>query len=51
MFGVHPEWEEKASFMPAILVFVCVALINAIVVPMWAIQRALGYRGKFFRRR
>lgn len=51
MFGVHPEWEEKAWFMPAIIVFVGVALINAIVVPMWAIQRARGHRGGLFRKR
>ena len=51
MFGVHPEWEETAWFMPAILVFVGVALINAIVVPMWAIQRARGYGGGFFKKR
>jgi len=51
MFGVHPEWEDTAWFMPAIIVFVGVALINAIVVPMWAIQRARGYRGGIFRKR
>ena len=51
VFGVHPEWEERAWFMPAVLTFVAISLINAVVVPMWAIQSARGYRGSLLGRK
>jgi hypothetical protein len=49
--GTHPEWEEAPWFTPALVGFVGLALINAVVVPMWAIQSARGYKGGPFRRR
>jgi len=45
LFGTHPEWEDKAWFIPAVVAFAAASLVNAVVVPMWAIQSARGYRG------
>ena len=51
LFGVHPEWENQAWFTPALTVFALITVVNAVVVPMWAIQSARGYSGGFFRRK
>ena len=51
VFGVHPEWEHEPWFTPAMMAFTLVAIVNAVAVPMWAIQSARGYRGGFFRRK
>lgn len=49
--GVHPEWEDRPWFTPAVIAFVAVALLDAIAVPMWAIQAARGLRAGLLRRR
>ncbi|NWJ42583.1 MAG: hypothetical protein HXX12_16595 [Geothrix sp.] len=51
LFGIPPEWEERAWFMPAVVVYACVSLLNAVAVPAWAIQLARGIRPGLFRSR
>jgi len=48
--GTHPAWESQAWFTPAVVAFAGFALVNAVVVPMWAIQAARGLRSGIFRR-
>lgn len=51
VFGIHPEWSNSSWFTPVLIGFVGIALFNAITVPMWAIQRARGYRGGLFQKK
>ena len=50
ILAVHPEWENTVWFSPVLITFVGIIIFNSIAVPMWAIQRARGYRGGLFKK-
>ena len=48
LLRAFPEWRDSPAY-PVISTAIAVALlVNAVSVPMWAIQRARGYKGGFF---